>query len=207
MRVVLLDNHDSFVYNLVDLFGGLDAEVAVYRNTTPAADVLAALEPDEDQSEPHARPLLCISPGPKHPRDAGYLMELVGIALERKIPLLGICLGFQGLVEAAGGQIDQVGPVHGKAAQVVVTPEGAADQTFSPYASTGLKVARYHSLGTRSLPNSLVPLAVTDDGIVMAAKHHYAPALGLQFHPESILTFQGPALLAAAVAALTDPNE
>lgn len=207
MRVVLLDNHDSFVYNLVDLFGGLGADMAVYRNTTPAQDVLAALDTPADSAASDARPLLCISPGPKHPRDAGSLMGVITLALDRKIPLLGICLGFQGLVEAVGGTIDRVGPVHGTASTVTVTPEGADDPAFAPFAATGLKVARYHSLGTRSLPDALAPLAVTDDGIVMAAKHRTAPAMGLQFHPESILTLQGPSLLGAAVSALTTPTE
>lgn len=206
MRVVLLDNHDSFVYNLVDLFGGLGAEMAVYRNTTPVQDVLAALDVPAGADDTGARPMLCISPGPKHPRDAGCLMDITRLALERKIPLLGICLGFQGLVEAAEGTIDRVGPVHGTASTVVITPEGATDPAFAPFASTGLKVARYHSLGTRTLPASLLPLAITDDGIVMAAKHRDAPAMGLQFHPESILTLQGPSLLAAVVSALTTPT-
>lgn len=206
MRVVLLDNHDSFVYNLVDLFGGLGAEMAVYRNTTPAHDVLAALDGSRTSRDTTERPLLCISPGPKHPRDAGSLMEVTELALERQIPLLGICLGFQGLVEAAGGTIDRVGPVHGVASTVAITPEGADDPAFAPFTASGLKVARYHSLGTRTLPDPLLPLAVTDDGIVMAAKHRNAPAMGLQFHPESILTLQGPSLLAAVVSALTTPT-
>ena len=206
MRVVLLDNHDSFVYNLVDLFGDLGADIAVYRNTTPASDVLAELQTQDDSGGPAIRPLLCISPGPKHPRDAGCLMEVIGLALDRKIPLLGICLGFQGLVEAAGGMIDRVGPVHGIASSVAITPEGAANPTFAPFVETGLTVARYHSLGTRTLPDALMPLAVTEDGIIMAAMHREAPALGLQFHPESLLTLQGPSLLAAVVADLTTPT-
>lgn len=204
MRVVLLDNQDSFVYNLVDLFGGLGADMAIYRNTTPVNDVLAAIDTPTGQAGQREKTLLCISPGPKHPRDAGCLMDLVRIALERKIPLLGICLGFQGLVEAAGGTIDRVGPVHGKAAQVTITPSGKQDTAFAPYGDSGLRVARYHSLGTRELPECLIPLAHTDDGIVMAAKHRNSPAVGLQFHPESILTLQGPALLHALVETLTD---
>jgi len=104
-RVVLLDNRDSFVYNLVDQFAVLGAGIEVYRNTVPAARVLKALEPTREESAHGERPVLALSPGPGHPRTSGCLMELVITALADSIPTLGICLGFQALVEACGGSV------------------------------------------------------------------------------------------------------
>ncbi|MCI7512669.1 aminodeoxychorismate/anthranilate synthase component II [Schaalia hyovaginalis] len=165
MRVVLLDNRDSFVYNLVDQFASSGASIEVYRNTLEAGRILDA-------------------------------------ALERAIPTLGICLGFQALVTACAGAVARIGPVHGKSTRVELTEEGRADPVFSPLREP-LRVARYHSLGTRRLPAALIPLARTPPedpagpGVVMAARHRRLPAIGLQFHPESLLTPQGPALLKA----------
>ncbi|CAM2856245.1 aminodeoxychorismate/anthranilate synthase component II [Actinomyces slackii] len=201
-RVVLLDNRDSFVYNLVDQFASLGSQIEVYRNHVSASLVLEALEPGDQDRRAGRRPVLCLSPGPGHPRDSGCLMELVSTAVEQGIPLLGICLGFQALVEACGGEIAPVGPVHGRSHRVEVTAEGRADGALGVLAGGPLDVARYHSLGTRDLPEDLTCLARTDDGIVMAARHRSAPAIGLQFHPESILTPQGPALLKAITADL-----
>ena len=208
-RVVLLDNRDSFVYNLVDQFATLGSQIQVYRNNVPASRVLTALEPTEAECEAARRPVLCLSPGPGHPATSGCLMELIATALEQAIPTLGICLGFQALVEACGGRIAPVGPVHGRSDRVEVTEAGRTDPAFTVLAGGPLDVARYHSLGTRTLPEALVSLArtaqVDDDGtggIVMAARHRSVPAVGLQFHPESILTPQGPALLKAITADL-----
>ncbi|MBM6979937.1 MAG: gamma-glutamyl-gamma-aminobutyrate hydrolase family protein [Actinomyces succiniciruminis] len=213
MRVVLLDNRDSFVYNLVDQFASLGADIAVYRNTAPAATVLNALEPAVG-GDAHAetarseRPVLCLSPGPGHPRASGNLMELIAAALDRGIPTLGICLGFQAIVESCGGSIDRVGPVHGRSVRVELTEAGRADPAFRPLPDGRLDVARYHSLGTRALPAALTPLAVTGaedpagPGIVMAARHRSRPVVGLQFHPESVLTPQGPTILHALTAGL-----
>ncbi|MDU0348761.1 glutamine amidotransferase-related protein, partial [Actinomyces sp. MRS3W] len=159
MRVVLLDNRDSFVYNLVDQFAALGAQIEVYRNTAPAEMVLDALEPRTEHSG--ERPLLCLSPGPGHPRTSGCLMELVSAALNRAIPTLGICLGFQAIVEACGGQIGRVGPVHGRSVRVEVTAAGRADAALRVLDGGPLDVARYHSLGTRRLPEALTALAVT----------------------------------------------
>jgi len=103
-RVVLLDNRDSFVYNLVDQFATLGSEIEVYRNNVPASRVLAALEPTAAEREAERRPVLCLSPGPGYPATSGCLMELVATALDEAIPTLGICLGFQALVEACGGR-------------------------------------------------------------------------------------------------------
>ena len=214
-RVVLLDNRDSFVYNLVDQFATLGSEIEVYRNNVPASRVLAALEPTAAEREAGRRPVLCLSPGPGYPATSGCLMELIATALEQAIPTLGICLGFQALVEACGGRVAPVGPVHGRSDRVEVTEAGRTDPAFTVLDGGPLDVARYHSLGTRTLPEALVGLARTaqanDDGsggndgtggIVMAARHRSVPAVGLQFHPESILTPQGPALLRAITADL-----
>ena len=101
-RVVLLDNRDSFVYNLVDQFATLGSQIQVYRNNVPASRVLTALEPTAAEREAGRRPVLCLSPGPGYPATSGCLMELIAAALEQAVPTLGICLGFQALVEAGG---------------------------------------------------------------------------------------------------------
>lgn len=208
MRVVLLDNRDSFVYNLVDQFAALGADIEVYRNTAPAATVRSALEPTSREASHGQRPVLALSPGPGHPRTSGCLMELVAAALADRVPTLGICLGFQAIVEGCGGAIGRVGPVHGRSVRVEPTGAGRADAAFEALADGPLDVARYHSLGTRELPEALVPLAVTaaadpaGPGIVMAARHRTRPVVGLQFHPESVLTPQGPGILHALTAGL-----
>ena len=211
MRVVLLDNRDSFVYNLVDQFAALGANVEVYRNSAPVTTVLRALESggdDHARARRGERPVLCLSPGPGHPRASGCLMELIDAAVTRGVPTLGICLGFQAIVEGCGGAIGRVGPVHGRSVRVEPTGAGGADAAFEALAGGPLDVARYHSLGTRELPEALVPLAVTaaadpaGPGIVMAARHRTRPVVGLQFHPESVLTPQGPGILHALTAGL-----
>ena len=224
MRVILLDNRDSFVYNLVDQLAVLGVETEVYRNTAPAHAVLAALEPTPQEAAAGQRPALSLSPGPGHPRQAGCMMEVLGAALEQGLPMLGICLGFQAIVEACGGSVGRVEPVHGRSTRVEVTDAGRADAAFAVLDGGPLDVARYHSLGARDLPEELVCLARTSAaaeasdgasgtasaagpaataGIVMAARHRHRPAVGLQFHPESILTPAGPAILRALIAGLT----
>ena len=205
-RVVLLDNRDSFVYNLVDLIATLGMQVEVYRSSAPAATVRSALEPTPAERERGQRPVLCLSPGPGHPRDSGCLMELVRAAVATSsVPTVGICLGFQAIVEACGGRVGPVGPVHGRSTRVEVTAAGRADAALAPLAGGPLDVARYHSLGTRALPADLTALAATTDGVVMAARHVDAPVVGLQFHPESVLTPHGPAILKALVTDLAAP--
>ena len=199
MRVILLDNRDSFVYNLVDQFAVLGADIEVYRNTVPAARVLEALESTRVEAGRGERPVLALSPGPGHPRTSGCLMELVTEALADSIPALGICLGFQAIVEACGGAVGRVGLVHGRSVRVEVTAAGRADAAFAALEGGPLDVARYHSLGARELPPSLICLARTIEadaaGVVMAARHATAPVVGLQFHPESVLTPYGPGIL------------
>ena len=153
-RVVLLDNRDSFVYNLVDQFATLGSQIEVYRNNVPASRVLAALEPTDAEREAGRRPVLCLSPGPGYPSTSGCLMELIAAALEQAIPTLGICLGFQALVETCGGRVAPVGPVHGRSDRVEVTEAGRTDPAFTVLDGGPLDVARYHSLGTRTLPEA-----------------------------------------------------
>lgn len=205
-RIVLIDNHDSFVYNLVDAldFAGSDhnkPEVYVYRNTVPVADVLAA-EPD----------LIILSPGPGHPREAGHMMELIE-RVYGTIPILGICLGFQALLEHAGGSVGPCGPVHGKSVAMTLNDAGIASGLFDGMTTDfdpvepdtpgrRVPVARYHSLGAVQAPPPLESLAVTDTDIgevIMAAwaknEQGGVDAIGLQYHPESILTPHGPTML------------
>lgn len=158
MRVVLLDNRDSFVYNLVDQFASSGASIEVYRNTLEAGRILDALVSPHDDGTGRDRPILVLSPGPGHPAEAGCLMELLDAALSRAIPTLGICLGFQALVTACAGAVARIGPVHGKSTRVELTEEGRADPVLSRLHEP-LHVARYHSLGTRRLPAALIPLA------------------------------------------------
>lgn len=176
MRVVLLDNRDSFVYNLVDQFASLGADIEVWRNTVPAAAVLEALEPSAAEAGRGRRPVLCLSPGPGHPRDAGCLMGLLDAALARRVPTVGVCLGFQAIVEACGGSVGRVGAVHGRRVRVEVTAAGRADPALAPLGGGPLDVARYHSLGTRALPDDLVALAVTAAPTRPAAASSWRPA-------------------------------
>ncbi|GAB3080340.1 glutamine amidotransferase-related protein [Corynebacterium aquatimens] len=207
-RIVLLDNQDSFVYNLVDALSTLaDHEFTVYRNTVPAQTIIDSA-PD----------LVILSPGPGYPADAGCMMELIAAA-QGRIPLLGICLGFQALVEHFGGAVTPCGPVHGESIGMTLTDEGLASPIFEGLAIDGgpefdspgvtVPVARYHSLGTVDVPEELVPLARTKaatGNVVMAAQSRDGMSIGLQYHPESILTPAGPIMLERCVYALIQNN-
>ena len=135
-------------------------------------------------------------------------MTLTETALTRGVPTVGICLGFQAIVEACGARIGRVVPVHGRSVRVAVTEAGRADAALAVLDGGPLDVARYHSLGTRTLPADLVALAVTTGedpagaDVVMAARHRHRPVIGLQFHPESVLTPKGPTILRALITAL-----
>lgn len=203
-RIVLIDNHDSFVYNLVDAFATAGFDCTVYRNTVPVAQVLAA-EPD----------LICLSPGPGHPRDAGEMTALIDAA-SGTVPILGICLGFQALIEHHGGTVEPCGPVHGISEQMELTDRGTAHPVFAGLTVDGgpdlpeetgrrVPVARYHSLGTTTPPAGIEPLATIPAEIgevVMAGETADGTALGLQFHPESVLSPTGPLILARSVGHL-----
>ncbi|MEX3505286.1 glutamine amidotransferase-related protein [Corynebacterium sp. LK2510] len=192
--IVLLDNQDSFVYNLVDAFSG--HETVVYRNTVPAREIMA-LEPD----------LIVLSPGPGYPRDAGSMMELIDEA-QGKVPMLGICLGFQALIEHHGGRVAPCGPVHGASISMRLEGPGLDSPLFAGL-GPDVPVARYHSLGALDVPAGMHSLARTPTQIgevIMAAATDDAMSIGLQFHPESILSPAGPLILERAVELLTTPN-
>ncbi|WP_261665003.1 glutamine amidotransferase-related protein [Deinococcus sp. Marseille-Q6407] len=198
-QVLLLDNRDSFVYNLLDEFASAGMTTEVYRNNVPAPQLLARLS--ELQAQPGGV-LLVLSPGPGHPQDAGELSPLLRAALGR-FPVLGICLGFQALLEVCGNPVGRVGAVHGEAQPLTLTAEGTGHPLFAGLGT--VSVARYHSLGTRAVPPDLCSLAEID-GICMAAEHRQVPALGFQFHPESILTPRGRELLLRAAEYLVQPS-
>jgi len=174
--VLLLDNFDSFTDNLADEFARRGAPVTVLTNALPLEVVDAAIGSHD---------LLVISPGPGAPADAGCTVPLVERCLGR-IPIFGVCLGHQALVAAAGGQVERAPtPIHGRA--VPLTHDGSAPFEGLP---NPMPVGRYHSLGATRLPPALAAIAHAD-GVVMAVSHRVHPALGVQFHPESILTPSG----------------
>ncbi len=177
--ILLIDNYDSFAYNLAHLFGELGVEVVVRRND----------ELDADEAERIAPSHLLVSPGPGRPADAGATLTIVRRLAERT-PTLGVCLGHQAIVEAFGGR---VGPartlVHGKSSPVVHDGKGLF-RDLPPAFEAG----RYHSLAATSVPDSLEVSAICEDGEVMAVRHCELPVDGVQFHPESVLTPTGPAL-------------
>jgi anthranilate synthase/aminodeoxychorismate synthase-like glutamine amidotransferase len=181
-RLLLIDNYDSFTYNLVQAFRALGAAVSVFRNDAISAREALALGPTH----------LCISPGPGTPADAGVSAELVR-AFSGRIPVLGVCLGHQVIVAVSGGRVARAArPMHGKTS--LLKHDGAG--VFAGLAQ-GCLVGRYHSLVAvpESLPDSLVVTATTPEGEVMGVRHRREPTEGVQFHPESILTPDGPRLL------------
>ena len=178
-RVVFVDNFDSFTWNLVDEFARRGSAVEVWRNTAPAALLLARAKEE--------RPgLLVLSPGPGSPGAAGCCIELARCAADARVPLFGVCLGHQAMVEAFGGTVGPAGEVvHGKTSRIAHQGGPLFEGVPSPF-----PVGRYHSLAATRLPECLVPIAGTDR-LVMAVAHRTAPQLGVQFHPESILTPEG----------------
>ena len=172
-KVLLIDNYDSFTYNLAHLFGELGAEVVVHRNDAITADEATALGPTH----------VVISPGPGRPEAAGVSEEVVRTFAGRT-PLLGVCLGHQAIVSVFGGEVGAARElVHGKATMVAHDGRGL----FSGLPEDFL-AGRYHSLAATSLPNSLEVSATAADGEVMAVRHRELPVDGVQFHPESVLT-------------------
>jgi anthranilate synthase component 2 len=177
--ILLVDNYDSFTYNLAHLFRQLGAEVRVVRNDEIDADAAERLAPSH----------LVVSPGPGRPERAGATPAVVR-RLAQRVPVLGVCLGHQAIVEAFGGEI---GPaktlVHGKSS--VVRNDGRGIFAGLP---RELEAGRYHSLAATSVPDCLEVSAMSADGEVMAVRHRDLPIDGLQFHPESVLTPLGPRL-------------
>jgi anthranilate synthase/aminodeoxychorismate synthase-like glutamine amidotransferase len=180
MRVLVLDNYDSFTYNLVQYLGELGAEIEVVRNDHATVDQLLVRGHDR----------LIVSPGPCTPDQAGISLEAVRRFPRAGIPTLGVCLGHQALVQAWGGSVVRHHPVHGKTAKV--RHDG---RTIFRGLREPLEVGRYHSLSAdAALPPVLERSAFTDE-VVMAVRHRELPAEGVQFHPESVLTEQGRDLL------------
>jgi len=177
-RILLVDNYDSFTYNLAHLFEELGAEVTVLRNDAV----------DPEQAEALAPTHLVISPGPGRPESAGATVEIVR-RLGPTTPTLGVCLGHQAIVEAFGGEVGQARRlVHGKASLVEHDATGVFEGLPSP-----LEAGRYHSLAATRVPDCLEVFARTvDDGEVMAVRHREHTIVGIQFHPESVLTPLGP---------------
>ena len=179
LRLVFVDNFDSFTWNLVDEFARRGARIEVWRNSVPAADILA-------RACNGTPSLLVLSPGPGTPAEAGCCVEVVRQAAEARIPLFGVCLGHQAMVEAFGGVVGPAGEVvHGKTSRVRHEGGPLFEGIASPF-----PVGRYHSLAATTLPDCLLPIAGTEH-VVMAVAHRSAPQFGVQFHPESILTPEG----------------
>jgi len=177
--ILLVDNYDSFTYNLAHLFQELGAEVLVRRND----------EIDADEAERLAPSHLVVSPGPGRPGESGATVEIVR-RLAPSTPTLGVCLGHQAIVEAFGGEIGQARTlVHGKSSPV--DHDGRGIFAGLPQ---GFPAGRYHSLAAARVPDELEVSARTADGEVMAVRHRSLPVDGVQFHPESVLTPDGPAL-------------
>lgn len=180
--ILLLNNIDSFTYNLVDQLRSSGHRVVIYRNQIPAEVIINKLTEMEN-------PVLMLSPGPGTPSEAGCMPELLN-KLRGKLPIIGICLGHQAIVEAYGGHVGQAGEIlHGKASLVEHDGEGMFSGLPSP-----LPVARYHSLVGSQIPAGLTVNA-SFNGMVMAVRHDEERVCGFQFHPESILTTQGARLL------------
>lgn len=182
--LLLIDNYDSFTYNLVQYLGDLGAEVVVKRNDALSAADAIALKPSH----------IVLSPGPCGPEQAGICLDLIKRAAEAKVPLFGVCLGHQSIGHAFGGTVTRAPlPMHGKISEISHTNQGVLRDIPSPF-----KAARYHSLIVArddKWPKELEVTATTNDGLCMALRHTSLPIHGVQFHPESIATEHGHQML------------
>ena len=181
-RILLIDNYDSFTYNLVQAFLVLGAEVEVRRNDETDLDAARQIDPSH----------LVISPGPGRPENAGLSLAMIG-AFAGEIPVLGVCLGHQSIVQHYGGEIVAAKRLmHGKTSQVSHDGKGIFAGLPNPF-----EAGRYHSLAAnqQSVPDTLTVTATTEDGEVMGVRHNELNVVGVQFHPESVLTPDGPQLL------------
>jgi len=176
--IILIDNYDSFTYNLVQYFGDLGAETSVHRNDQITVDEVIAQKPTA----------IVISPGPSDPDHAGICLDLIKRAAEENIPLFGVCLGHQSIGQAFGGDIIRIAPMHGKTSDMLHDGDSVFKGLPSPFEAT-----RYHSLtiDPATLPDCLEVTAKTDDGVIMGVKHKEKLIHGVQFHPESIATQHG----------------
>lgn len=181
--ITLIDNYDSFTYNLVQYLGDLGANVNVIRNDQKTAKEVISEKPDG----------ILISPGPSDPDHAGICLDVIKGAAEKNIPLFGVCLGHQSIAQAFGGKVIRAPePLHGKTSDITHSGKTIFKGLPSPYC-----VTRYHSLiaERESLPDCLEITAETKDGIIMGLSHKNLPIHGVQFHPESIATEHGHSLL------------
>jgi anthranilate synthase/aminodeoxychorismate synthase-like glutamine amidotransferase len=183
VRVLVVDNYDSFAWNLVQALAALGAEVVVRRNDAVTVDEALSLPPDA----------VVVSPGPCTPAEAGVSVELVRAAARRGVPLLGVCLGHQAIGAAFGGRVVRArAPVHGKTSEVLHDGRGVLRGLPSPFTAM-----RYHSLVVEEpLPEGIEATARTASGELMGLRHARLPIEGVQFHPESFMTAAGPSLLA-----------
>jgi anthranilate synthase/aminodeoxychorismate synthase-like glutamine amidotransferase len=183
VRMLLIDNYDSFTYNLVQAFAAMGASVMVYRNDAITTEEGLALDPTH----------LVISPGPGRPEHAGVSLDMIG-AFAGKVPILGVCLGHQSIVQHNGGRIVRAERLmHGKTSMVRHDGEAIFDGLSNPF-----EVGRYHSLCAEqeTLPGDLVVTAQTERGEIMGVRHKTLQIEGVQFHPESVLTPEGDDLMA-----------
>lgn len=182
--ILIMDNYDSFTYNLYQLVGQIHSDIIVKRNDEISIEKIRELNPDR----------IIISPGPGHPlnkRDFGICIQIIR-ELGDEIPILGVCLGHQGIFTAFGGEIIRTEPVHGKTSQIFHNGHHIFQGIKNP-----LLAARYHSLlcNHQKIPNCMEIIARTQDGMIMGIKHREKPIIGLQFHPESVGTSEGHILL------------
>jgi len=190
--IVLIDNYDSFTFNLFHYLGGLGADVVVHRNDKISVADVMATEPDA----------IVLSPGPCTPNEAGICLDLIAKA-SATIPILGVCLGHQAIGQAFGGKVARATPVHGKVSEIKHTGTGVFRGINGP-----LKATRYHSLVVEraSMPRELIVNAETDDHLVMGLMHTSLPIHGVQFHPESIASEHGHLMLKTFLDLAADWN-
>ena len=197
--ILLIDNYDSFTFNLYHFLGDVGAqdgkfECEVWRNDKLSVGEALAMQPEA----------IVLSPGPCTPTEAGICLELIAAAAAGKIPLFGVCLGLQAIGQAFGGKVVRAPtPMHGKVSEITHNGAGVLSGLPSPF-----KATRYHSLivERETLPETLVPTAWTDDGLIMAMHHRSLPIHGVQFHPESIASEHGHTILANFLALVRGTN-
>jgi anthranilate synthase/aminodeoxychorismate synthase-like glutamine amidotransferase len=191
--ILLIDNYDSFTFNLYHFLGDVGAQSEVWRNDKLSVADALAMQPEA----------IVLSPGPCTPNEAGICLDLI-VAAAGKVPLLGVCLGHQAIGQAFGGTVIRAPePMHGKVSAITHTGTDILADIASPFRAT-----RYHSLivAREGLPEVLVPTAWTDDGVIMAMHHRTLPVWGVQFHPESIASEHGHTILANFLALARGTN-
>jgi anthranilate synthase/aminodeoxychorismate synthase-like glutamine amidotransferase len=191
--ILLIDNYDSFTFNLYHFLGDVGAQCEVWRNDKLSVADALAMQPEA----------IVLSPGPCTPTEAGICLDLIAAAAG-KVPLFGVCLGLQAIGQAFGGKVVRAPtPMHGKVSEITHNGAGVLAGLPSPF-----KATRYHSLivDRDTLPETLVPTAWTDDGLIMAMHHRSLPIHGVQFHPESIASEHGHTILANFLALVRGTN-